>query len=211
MSRNSALMACLMLVGFILVNQAAFARTCEEKSPNYVKLGDEYFDLEKAVINSDKNRQIISVFYDKLQGEWTGSRVLTECVDNDPENDNVLSAGFKNAATDVTFSVDSAGVVTLQTALYYDDNSTSSHWMLFSGVITDAVISGEQTLVYAEKFRQSHKQQQIVQSRHSSIFRETIGQVQVKGKALVIKLSNFSNGYFVSEELWTLLPGKLRR
>lgn len=103
---------------------------------------------------SAKNKQIIAVFYEKIQGEWTGHRVLTECVDADPNNDNALSQAYKNARTNLSITVDSSGGVNMQSSLYYDGNMNVINDVLFSGEVTDVKVIGDASLVYAEKYRQ---------------------------------------------------------
>ena len=154
MSRNLFRIALLLLGCVATFNQAVYARSCEEKSENFAKLGDDYFKLGEQDMISAKNKQIIAVFYEKIQGEWTGHRVLTECVDADPNNDNALSQAYKNARTNLSITVDSSGGVNMQSSLYYDGNMNVINDVLFSGEVTDVKVIGDASLVYAEKYRQ---------------------------------------------------------
>ena len=186
----------VLIFGISSFGNNVHALSCYEKSPNYVNLADEYFNLESPRYLSDKDKEMLNTLYSKIEGKWEGELQEIECKgpDSNPrmEYDNyelnaeispTSNAGLTIRAEkyNVTQKIRKGTTVTLL-------NNTPTFEFNF---VTD------DHLIFSDRYRRRNV-------NGSSRLNEYIHEIKINGNTLEIKISLYVNGVHVSEEIWTL-------
>lgn len=103
------------MFGLFSIAVNAVARECYEKSPGYVRLNDEYFNVEDNKDLTDKEKTKLASLYSSLEGKWKGEFSKTGCTG--PDNDPLMS--YENATLVSEIGIDSNGNLIVNAAMKF--------------------------------------------------------------------------------------------
>jgi len=69
-----------ILLSTLLISHLSFAASCYEQSPNYVSLGDKYYDIENNTPLTASDKKIVNTSLKKMVGNWEGKGTLFQCL-----------------------------------------------------------------------------------------------------------------------------------
>ena len=183
-----------MFVGLCL--NTSMALECYEKSPQFLKLDDKYFDLDRTIELSKKEKDAIDSFYSMLKGRWRGEISVSECEGPEEEPELVLKEGRVEAE----ISNQGNGVLEVKSDIDFRiDRSTSTRTKKTIGwerIYTLDSISRDR-LVFSERYRQNA-------IGAGALFVENVFELIRQGRSLNFTQTIYYGGIYSIQEKWTL-------
>lgn len=182
------------VLAMLLYLPAAHALGCYEESPSYNNLGERYFDLDRNLNLTDRERNEAAAILQRLEGAWKGEIVELECTGPD----RAPREKIKQAEAKATLSTSSNSLLRLSLSKeYVSENYTKNEKLdllnkdyIFDIAISDDGISG------SEKYRRKiGKDSRLV---------EIISRIEGSADSLRIEITHYSNGVFVFNQTITL-------
>lgn len=174
---------------------AAQALSCYEESPSYSRLGDSYFDLDKNMYLTSREKNEASAILQSLGGAWKGEIVEFECTGPDrAPREKVKQA---NAKATLSTSSNSLLRISLSKEYVYESHTKNDRLdLLVKDKIFDIEIS-DNVIVTSEKYRRNIGE--------SSRLVEIISRIESNDDSVRIELAHYSNGVFVFNQTITLI------
>jgi len=118
-----------ILMSALLASHVSFAASCYEQSPNYISLGDKYFDLDNHTPLTASDRKILNSSLKKMVGEWKGKGTVFQCIG--PESAPI--AENKQLTLSAKIFTNSSNELHIDVEKYFIDNKTNifDHLFLF--------------------------------------------------------------------------------
>jgi len=172
---------------------AAKALTCFQKSPAYIRLGDNYFNYNIIQIKSKDQKDFESIIQ-KLNGTWEGDVVETECKGTDKSPKVIV----KKATTKGRLTILSAGALKMSLDKEYkvDRYSNRETIVIPSKLTVTEFKLSKNRLIVSEKLRWKIP-------AGPSMFVEKTLILQVNSDELLIELIHYNHGHFVSNQVMT--------
>lgn len=174
---------------------AAQALSCYEESPSYSRLGDSYFDLDKPVYLTSRERNDTSAILRSLEGAWKGEIVEFECTGPD----RAPREKIKQANAKATLSTSGNSLLRISLSKDYVEESYTRNDrldLLNKDKIFDIEIS-DNAIVASEKYRRNIGE--------NSRLVEIISRIESNDDSVRIELAHYSNGVFVFNQTITLI------
>jgi len=112
----------LLLLSIIFSSVNASAVTCNEESPNHIKEGDKYYDLNKTPELTRKQINIIKSFISSFKGKrLKGDSVITECTVPEKDSRKIISQETLKAE----ISIQSDGQLVINLDVYNSSKKSS--------------------------------------------------------------------------------------
>jgi hypothetical protein len=195
------------------------AQTCYEKSPFLSALQEDYFNLDDTITLDKKQTAQLSTFFKKLDGNWHGSSVESQCKGPDRAPRIELS----HAEIEAELTAHSDGNLTLSTDIDLTEKNIIRHQtleILKDLALFDLTFESKNHVLFSERHRLATKFNSnqnitnvanlssdptvIKRSRHI----ETLYDIELRSSQLIFKRAYYSNGVFVGDEVWTLKKGR---
>lgn len=177
------------------------ALTCYEKSPNYIALGDAYFDVEDNLILTSQDEKAAKSLLKTLKGKWRGHIVETECTgpDRSPEEKtkqiDVKAKWFTSSTSLLALNLNKKYLEGEDVKIGYTKGGKLE--LLNKDTIFDFTISGNQ-------INATEKQRRNFDDRSNSRLVEIFSSIIVGENSVMIELTHYSNGVYVLKQLINL-------
>ncbi len=184
-----------ILLGTLLVSNTSFAASCNERSPNLISLGDNYYDLDVVPLTPEDRKAIISIAK-KMVGHWKGEGTRFQCTGSDED------PGVENSTISLTanIAIDSSGALQINTEKYIKEERVrfQDTLVLFSNLAEQSAAIIPNGFEVIEKFRSktNEKYRPLTEIIHS---------VTYSRQSLIYTLSIYANGYLAEQEHWKLI------
>jgi len=169
----------------------AFALTCDDKSPSFIKEGDKYFNLDNTKPLTSKQREAVKRIFSSLRTRLKGKEVVTSCD---------AQQGIEKLKLTAQLSFQSDGVLLIELEKYDKEiKSTATETLSYfgEGANYTTIKTSKNSIAFNHKLR-------IVSSSGVLPFNEKIVKLSVKNGGLTIQIVNFYNGYFAFSRKITL-------
>lgn len=177
-------------------SSSAIATGCNQISPNFKELQDEYYIIN-ALELSKENIQAIERFYDEISGRWRGEYSILECKGSEKDPVAVVNTGRVRSM----IQQDSIGVLIIEDEIDFKTDQpltarkiNTQRWEH----IISFDLNEKHKYSFAEKFRNRSSSGASVLVEHIYSFDRT------GYKTLTITRSTYHGGYFSFEENWVL-------
>ncbi len=197
-----------MLLSALLASHSSFATSCYEESPNYVLLGDKYYDLDnsKPLTADDKKR--INVIVKNLAGNWKGTGSTFQCIGSE------LNPAVKNEPLILTakLSTNSSNELHIDIEKYHVDEKFKSdeHPFYFGNANSYQSVSVTANKIVIEE-RLRHAIMQVKSNigkkdqKNFNQFYEMLHSIEHGEKHFNYTLRKYINGRLAIEERWKLV------
>ncbi len=208
-----------MVISTTVFSSAIAAQTCYEPSPFLSSAEDEYFNLDNTIQLTQQHTQLLTTFFKKMEGEWSGTSVETQC--KGPDRAPRVETSHAEVHTVLTASSD--GNLTLSTDLDLTEKNITRHQVIdiLKGLsLFHIEFKSANHLIFSERHRLATKfnsnqnisnvanlsteETIIKRSRHI----ETIFDIKLMASQLIFKRAYYSNGVYVGDEVWTVKKGR---
>ena len=186
-----------MFIGLCL--NTSMALECYEKSSQFLKLEDKYFDLDRTIRLSKKEKDAINSFYSSLQGRWRGEIIVSECEgpEGSEEQPKLVS---KEGKVEAEISNQGSGVLKVKSDIdFRSDRSTSIRTKKTIGWERIGALDSvsKDRLVFSERYRQNA-------DGAGAILVENVFELVRQGKFLNLIQTTYYGGQYSIQEKWTL-------
>jgi len=158
-----------------------FATNCDEKSPNFVKQGDLYFDIKEVDPLSNKQKAKLLKLFSSFKGKnLTGTETIIECIGSTKKtlhNEIVTANILQSSDAGLTINIESYNKkkkVTYNDVLTYLGANNVYHLNELS----------TNKLVVSYKLRPR------------GVFNEEISEISINNRTLTINVTRYIGGYF---------------
>lgn len=184
-----------LLISLFLVSGITFANECFDKSPNWLKLDDEYFNLEKSKSLSAQDISALNTLFNNVDGKWEGEIKITEC--SGPENNPTKNVYTTGVESDIQSSSNGALIINAEIVNPQNKTTTLKNLKLFDqAMIFDFMIKNN-NISSSEKFR-------LKNTNRGSRLIEHVFQIHRQGNSFSMELSFYINGVFTGKEEWSM-------
>lgn len=184
----------LFVVGLFLISNAAFAENCYDQSPNFVSLGDDYFNLESQKKLSTEDSDKLNELLRTIQGKWVGNVVISDCKGSNKAPRKVE----KTASVKVDILVQS--ILKISAEMIFNDNGASklrSYKLLENKELFNYEFKNDTYFIYSTIVRTRN-------GKKGSRLVENIYKINFENGNLNFTVLLYMNGVFVGDEVWTL-------
>ncbi len=184
-----------ILLSALLACNISVAASCNERSPNLISLGDQYYDLD-VVPPTPKDRKAIISIAKKMVGRWKGKGTKFQCTgsDEDPEVEN------RTISLTANITIDSSGALQIHTKKYIEEERVrlQDTLVLFSNLAEHSASIIPNGFEVIAKFRSKVNEtyRPLTEIIHSIIYTR---------QNLAYTLSIYVNGYLAEQEHWKLI------
>lgn len=178
----------LVLIAVLFVySHTAAAVSCFEKSPDYARLGDAYFEYVPVKL-SNVHRKNLEALLLGLSGRWDATVEEMLCKGSD-KNPNVI---YKTASAKATLSKPTAISLKVDLSKYYRDDRVTKHERI--ALLDSAAIS--RIDVTSNRLSAAEKRRQILYGRTARLS-EISYTMHKSASKLSINLMHYENGYLI--------------
>jgi len=187
----------LLLLCISLFTSIVNASVCFEKSPNFVNLNDEYFNIENGHLLTDIEKRTLSTFFEKIDDRWEGDVFITECTgsDEEPVEENLA------ATLDTSVTFESNGYLSILADMVNKKEKISGQKTLnLLGNVNAfyADFTGSSSIVYSERYLRRNA------GGGGAQHIENIYHIIYSGDSLTINFSYYISGVLTAREEWSL-------
>jgi len=184
-----------ILFSLLIHTNNAIAKDCYEKSPNLINLKEKYYDIDTVKNLSDIEKTKLNNLFNRIKGEWEGESTYTECSgpDSAPRKKSVhasISVKIKSNSNDNLLMV--AKKSYLNNIIKYDGLELLGDLRIF-----EFNFLSDNNLVFSERALKKN-------NNGSTRNIETIYEITLDGKSLIIVRNYYTNGVFVAEDKWSV-------
>ena len=207
--------ASLLFAVVVSCSTPALAITCYSPSPNLLKLGEQYYNLEEAQPLTKKDKQSLSRFYKQLEGRWSGKSKETEC--RGPDRKPRKEYNSYTIENKITSGSDSSFTMKVKRHRLRDKVNKQTIYQFFvRNAPTSLIDVSPSRLVVSQRHRLAARggkptpvsdklasTKSVGQRKFSRII-ETLIELTLKSNRLSIKKQVYSNSVLVMEEVQSL-------
>lgn len=176
-----------LLLGILVFSPLSYGVDCYEESRLFLAQGDEYFDIDKTVTLTRKEKKSLRSLSESVKGEWKGSATFTDCrgpqrsMKPKSQHFTIKSKVERGSGQIIRLRMDkkSNRKSVLETINFFDEKLMSAYTEVGSSYQTN------------EKFRTRSIPNQARLIERSTTFEK-------KGKTLKISIKSYINGSFAN-------------
>jgi hypothetical protein len=198
----------MLCLSSLLFTSNLFAATCFEKSPNFINLGEEYYDFEEPLKLSNAEQNQIEAIFRQVHDErkWRGQGTHIECfgTDNAPEEQvNNLKLRVKTESNENLHIAFNAEIKNLDNGITRNERLD----ILGNTPIFSFESKGSNHFTFTEKYRSASGAVKQNSKRFTRLV-ENLYEIKLNGSQFQFIKNYYINGVFVARDEWYLSPSR---
>lgn len=188
---NSFRLSLLILISTSLMCSAATqARECFSQAPEWVQLGDAYFELEPVPAFTPEQATQLHTIYPLLTGDWRGSSEEITCLGTETNPD--LKSDFADIKAEITVTNDNL-ILRINKDDQNNHNITQDKLILVENKLTRQLELSDTRIIAQAKYRQATR------SSGARLMDVRTG-LQLDAGSLNITVIRYTNGVYTGED-----------